>query len=39
MGIGVELGIDQTGYAKVTVFTTALPHRKQASPWAITSPP
>ena len=39
MGIGVELGMDQTGYARVTRSTTALPHRRPASRWAITSRP
>ena len=38
LGIGVELGIDQTGYAKVTRVYDALPHRKQASPWGTTLP-
>ena len=38
LGIGVELAIDQSGYAKVTKVYTDSPARKRASKWAITSP-
>lgn len=37
MGIGVELGMDQTGYARVTGCMRTRLRRKPVSWWAITS--
>ena len=39
LGIGVELAIDQSGYAKVIKVYTSLLPRRPASSGAITSPP